>query len=163
MIRAYFEGSCNPNKDGGLMIYETIIYRDYIEVRERIYILEKYIASNNIAEYAGLIAVLKWILANYIPNEDIYIFTDSQLVEGQLMKAWNLKSGKYKPYAEHAIKLMNQLKEMGNNIQIIWMPIKKEMLSLPNILGNPNYERISGPTRRSNDITQLFRERKNKL
>jgi ribonuclease HI len=140
MIRAYFQGICNPNKDGGLMVYETIIYRDYVKVRDCMHHLDKYIASNNIAEYCGLIAVLKWILANYIPNEDIYIFTDSQLVEGQLMKGWNLKSGKYKQYAEYAIKLMNTLKEKKNNIHIIWKPIKKGMLSLPNVLGNPDYE-----------------------
>jgi ribonuclease HI len=162
VIKAYFEGICQPNKDGGKMIYEVIIYQDGNKIYDNSHVLERYIASNNIAEYAGLISLLKWIISNQFKNEHIHIFTDSRLVEGQMMNEWNIKSGKYKSYAEYAIILMNEISDSGNIILIEWKPVKKQMMSIPLLLGRQN-DGVFGSVGRGNDITQLFLERKNKL
>lgn len=164
-IRAYFSGTCEPNRDYGLMIYEVIIYRDYVKVRDfsEVYERADHIASNNIAEYVGLISVLNWVIHEQFKCDFIHIFTDSQLIEGQMVKGWNIKTGKYKNYAERAAELYHEVLCRKNYVKIEYKPVKKNMLSIPNLLGNPDYDRLSDTTRKCNDITQLFLERQNKL
>ncbi len=144
MIKAYFEGSCNPNKDGGLMVYETIIYREGVKIHScaEVYERKDIVASNNIAQYCGLIAVLKYILNSKI-KENIHIICDCELIIGQMSKNWSINKGKYKEYAEYALKL---IKKLDDEIIITfeWQPVKKRALSIHRLLGHIYHEGILG-------------------
>lgn len=147
MIKAYFEGTCNPNNDGGLMVYETIIYREGTKIHEccEVYERKDNVASNNIAQYCGLIAIFKYLINAEI-KDDIHIICDYQLVVGQMSKGWSIKKGKYKAYAEHALKLMDKLKEKGIIITFEWQPVKKNLLSIHRLLGHIYHDGLSNPT-----------------
>lgn len=121
MLKAYFKGNCYPNRNGGKMTYNLIIYKDYEKIYEKFhhYIGKNGIASNNISDYCGFIAVLKFIENMTEYPGTIYIYGTSNLVVQQMNGNWSINHGKYFPYAMHAL---NKLKELCLHIP---MPIIK--------------------------------------
>jgi ribonuclease HI len=63
-------------------------------------------ATNNVAEYAALIAGLE--LAQTKGVTDIQIFLDSELVVSQLLGKWKIKKDTLRPLAVKARSLMNR-------------------------------------------------------
>jgi ribonuclease HI len=57
---------------------------------------------NNVAEYAGLIAVLEWFTQRELFDADITIRGDSLLAIQQMFGAWKIKNGIYAPLAYKA-------------------------------------------------------------
>tara|TARA_B100000900_G_scaffold315363_1_gene274254 strand:- start:724 stop:1116 length:393 start_codon:yes stop_codon:yes gene_type:complete len=70
------------------------------------------IATNNVAEYLGLIEALQYCIEKNIMNVVIYL--DSLLVVQQVNLEYKVKSKKLQEYYNQAIDLINQI----NNIQI---------------------------------------------
>ena len=70
------------------------------------------IATNNVAEYLGLIEALKYCVENNIMEVDIYL--DSLLVVQQVNLEYKVKSKKLQEYYNQALDLINQI----NNIEI---------------------------------------------
>ena len=70
------------------------------------------IATNNVAEYLGLIEALQYCIEKNIMNVVIYL--DSLLVVQQVNLQYKVKSKKLQEYYNQAIDLINQI----NNIQI---------------------------------------------
>jgi len=70
------------------------------------------IATNNVAEYLGLIEALQYCIEKNIMNVVIYL--DSLLVVQQVNLQYKVKSKKLQEYYNQAIDLINQI----NNIEI---------------------------------------------
>ena len=64
-------------------------------------------ATNNVAEYAGLIAALG--LARRLGIEDLTVFSDSQLLVKQMLGQYRVKAAHLKPLFLHASKLRRQI------------------------------------------------------
>ncbi|MAB96345.1 MAG: ribonuclease H [Actinobacteria bacterium] len=70
------------------------------------------IATNNVAEYLGLIEALQYCIENNIM--EVVIYLDSLLVVNQVNLEYKVKSKKLQEYYNLAIDLINQI----NNIEI---------------------------------------------
>ena len=70
------------------------------------------IATNNVAEYLGLIEALQYCIENNIM--EVVIYLDSLLVVNQVNLEYKVKSKKLQEYYNLAINLINQI----NNIEI---------------------------------------------
>lgn len=129
MIKVYFDGSCEPNP-GGIVRYGAIIEQhDKIlyEISKKVN-LDPSITSNNVAEYCGLIASMKWLIHHQYTDKEIYFFGDSKLVINQMLGLWNLNDGKYIKFAEQARNLFLSFKD----IHFEWIP--KEQNSRADLL-----------------------------
>jgi ribonuclease HI len=67
-------------------------------------------ATNNVAEYAGLIAALG--LAHRLGIENLTIFSDSQLLVRQMLGQYRVKAAHLKPLFLHASKLRRQISQV---------------------------------------------------
>jgi len=70
------------------------------------------IATNNVAEYLGLIEALKYCVDNNIM--EVHIYLDSLLVVQQVNLEYKVKSKKLQEYYNQALDLINKI----NNIKI---------------------------------------------
>lgn len=106
-VRAWFDGSCWPNP-GGYAGCGAIVKRD----DRIIFSASEYLGhgphlSNNVAEYAGIIAVLRFLLRERVQWATVY--GDSQMVIKQLLGAQRASRGLYLPYYETARDLLDKL------------------------------------------------------
>ena len=72
--------------------------------------------SNNVAEYAGICAVMEFLIENQIQQAVIY--GDSKLVVKQLNRKWKARGGLYFETYKRALLLRDQLP----NVIIKWIP-----------------------------------------
>lgn len=128
---AYFDGACWPNpnghaasgalvKLGGVRVFE---HSEYIGTEN---------TTNNVAEYCGLIAVLKFALE--LGQCEMQIYGDSDLVIKQMNGVWKagtltrkerngkvpIKPRHYLPYYYEAIRLRNL--QLNSRITFEWIP-----------------------------------------
>ncbi|MDP2643705.1 MAG: ribonuclease HI family protein [Desulfobacterales bacterium] len=119
MITVFFDGACEPVNPGGIAAYGVIIQIDGKEIfRESKIVAEGPMASNNVAEYNGLIAALRYLFKHKYKDEKIQCFGDSKLVIEQMNGNWNINKGLY---VEHAYKCRDALKYFPN-ITLSWVP-----------------------------------------
>ena len=86
-IEIYIDGACQPNPGaGGIGIY---VKGDGIE--ESFSLPLNGTVTNNIAEYQALIFSLKLINKKYLKSDEIFIFSDSNLVCMHFNEQWNVK------------------------------------------------------------------------
>ena len=64
--------------------------------------------SNNVAEYAALIALLEWFIEQELCNQEIMVKGDSMLVINQMFGTWKIKNGLYAPLAKKARDLLSR-------------------------------------------------------
>jgi ribonuclease HI len=104
VIRAYIDGGArgNPGPAG---------YGVRIEDLDGNLIQELYgplgIATNNVAEYNGLLAALKWAVDN--SQRDVHIRADSELLVKQMRGEYKIKNPGLQPLAARARLLMMEL------------------------------------------------------
>lgn len=132
MYEIYFDGACEPVNPGGTASYGFVIKKDGKIIAKA----SKIIGSgpgmtNNLAEYHGLIAALKYLLAHYSPvtnKQELIIYTDSNLVYSMVSKkwGWSRKKTVWRPHKNHphlkellfeALKLLEKF-----DYQIKWIP-----------------------------------------
>ncbi len=123
MIRAYFDGCCEPVNPGGTAAYGAVIFVDGERIWQKSEIFfpqpgrEKE-TSNNVAEYSGFRAILIELIErklNYLPIE---IYGDSNLVIQQMFGTWRIKQGFYVPLAHECRQLLEHFpKTVGE-----WIP-----------------------------------------
>ncbi len=64
--------------------------------------------TNNVAEYSGVVAALKWIeQKSKIEKPNVQFFLDSQLVTMQLLEKWKIKNENLRSFF-HTIKTLEQ-------------------------------------------------------
>ena len=108
MFEIYCDGASRSNPG------EASVGISILKDSEEIATIEKRIgiATNNVAEYLGLIEALKYCVENNIMEVDIYL--DSLLVVQQVNLEYKVKSKKLQEYYNQALDLINKI----NNIKI---------------------------------------------
>ena len=119
---AYFDGACEPANPGGTASFGAVIYEEDKNVEKVWECSEVYgqgkLMSNNVAEYAGFIAVLEWFIEQELCDAEIVVKGDSMLVTNQMFGSWKIKSGFYAALAEKARELLSQF----TNSRGEWIP-----------------------------------------
>lgn len=124
MIEAWFDGAVEPVNPGGHGGFGIVVKRDGgIIYSESMYLGRWPSLSNNCAEYAGCIAVLRYFLRAEIKRAVVY--GDALMIVRQLNKQWKVKSGAYVPYFQEAFALKAQLPEVA----ITWIPREQNVLA----------------------------------
>ena len=118
-ILCWFDGACGPKNPSGYMGWGAIVqYYDRCEYgydgrdkNDR--------NTNNVAEYNGLLMILKMI--KKVKGMIIVIRGDSNMVVNQMNNDWRIKEGMYK---YDAIDAMNKLREIKkyNKVRLEWIP-----------------------------------------
>jgi ribonuclease HI len=119
MIEVYFDGSCEPNP-GGLVQYGVVVFDNSHlskEIAKRANVQESK-RTNNVAEYCGCIAAMKYLLHQKLEREEIIMRGDSKLVIHQMDGTWQIKEGAYVEYAKFARNLL----PFFTNIKFEWVP-----------------------------------------
>jgi len=76
--------------------------------------------SNNLAEYAGVLCVLKYLRS--LPPARAIIHGDSKLVINQLNGRWRVRKELYRSVAIETKELLAHLKGLGWQINFAWIP-----------------------------------------
>ena len=125
-IKAYIDGSCNPNPGGTAYvgvyipkqkgISEEIKYQGLVGRGEEI--------SSNLAEYMAGVVALKF-LDDFKNDRDILLYTDSQLVAMQISGRWGVSKGAYIPAYNMLVNLIKDFK----HVEISWIPREKNTIA----------------------------------
>ena len=116
-VECWFDGSTEPVNPNGHTSYGALILcggktllakSGYVGVGEGM--------TNNVGEYAGIISVMEFLIANSIKRATIY--GDSKMVVYQLNGQMKAKRGAYMPYYRRAIILRSKLPD----VVIKWIP-----------------------------------------
>lgn len=127
-IICYFDGSCAPYNPGGRAGYGYIIYNKEIELHRGHGTQEApqgYLTSNNLAEYAGMKAVLSYLINYNLNNLKIIVYGDSKLVIQQMRGNWRIKRGSYVEVARQCQSLLRLFK----NITFKWIPREENTIA----------------------------------
>ena len=119
---AWFDGACGPVNPGGTATFGVVIKNSdgIVLLKEHGYVGHGSGMSNNVAEYAGVLQVLKY-LAPRLPGR-VTIHGDSNLVINQLNGKWRIRKGLYRSIAVEAKELLAHLHGLGWQITCCWIP-----------------------------------------
>jgi len=144
MIEAYFDGLCEPNP-GGVATYGFLIKRDGKKIDEGHGLAgapKTPGATNNVAEYTGLIKALEWLVAHKI-KDPVLVRGDSDLVIRQVKGEYKVKSGLLAPL--HA-----QVKELEEKLPALTFEwIQRERNADADRLTNLGYAEYTGQAMRA--------------
>jgi ribonuclease HI len=120
---AYFDGAYGPTDRGVMAAYGALIIQEGQTIwkySELVYPEQgnESQTSNNVAEYCGLIAVLKYLINLGVQHESIMVYGDSKMVIQQMFGSWRIKEGRYVPYALQAKVLCRAF----SNLHGQWIP-----------------------------------------
>jgi ribonuclease HI len=110
MIEAYFDGLCEPNP-GGVATYGFVVTRNGKKIHDGHGLAcppRTPQATNNVAEYTGLIKALEW-LADQKVREPVVVRGDSDLVIKQLNGEYKVKSANLASLHVRAKELLARL------------------------------------------------------
>jgi ribonuclease HI len=120
-ILAYFDGSCEPMNPGGIATYGYVIYEGDHTIQEGYGLACDPFsnqASNNVAEYIGLIKALEFIVNRELSDNEVVIRGDSQLIIRQMTGSYSVNSERLLPFHAQARALARQIKD----IKFLWIP-----------------------------------------
>ena len=118
-IIVFFDGACEPVNPGGVASYGFVVLLNEKEIyRESKIVAEGKEASNNVAEYNGLLNAFRWLFKNGHKDDKIICKGDSRLVIEQINGHWRMNKGLYIPWA---VKCKDALK-CFSDISFEWVP-----------------------------------------
>lgn len=125
MLRAWFDGACEPRNPGGYTTWGVLVGVDGGGTELYGYVGHGSEMSNNVGEYAGAIAAMDWFLFHGLEGQEIRIIGDSLMVVRQMngeLGVRRVKMGKkaplYLPYYRKALDLRKRFK----NLKFEWIP-----------------------------------------
>jgi ribonuclease HI len=124
MIEAYFDGLCEPKNPGGVATFGFVVYRDGKRVHEGSGLAAAPFSSeatNNVAEYTGLLRALEWLVAQGLQKEKTLVRGDSELVIRQLKGEYKVKSPLLAPLYRKVRELEPEFKALAFE----WIPREK--------------------------------------
>ena len=133
----YFDGACGPTNPGGVVQYGWHRAKEEdLKGNEQGYGIAFSggpEATNNIAEYTALAALLTHILskASRIPNAKrvLLLRGDSQLAINQFNGKWRVRKPSLRPIAAIVHMLKDELLDMGWEIEAEWVDGKNNRLA----------------------------------
>lgn len=121
MLVAYTDGLCEPRNPGGTACCGWVVYRDNRKLAEgHARVCSGPQATNNVAEYSAVIAVLEWLLANGFADERIEVRSDSQLCVYQLTGRYSVNSERIWPLYERVVD--DLLSRFRKKVRFRWVP-----------------------------------------
>jgi ribonuclease HI len=119
---ACFDGACEPVNPGGTASFGVIVKDDdgTVLLREHGLVGKGKAMSNNVAEYAGVLHILKYLSSR--PPGRVMIYGDSNLVINQLSGKWRVRKGLYLSIAMETKELLAHLRWLGSQINFCWIP-----------------------------------------
>jgi len=117
MINVYIDGLCQPVNPGGIATYGYVFEGDVNEIGFG-FVGQGSGMSNNVAEYAGLIAALQHLIKYGKQQEQIVIYSDSRLLINQMKDKWKAHGGLYLSYYKQAKRLTTTFQ----NVSFKWLP-----------------------------------------
>lgn len=108
MIEAYFDGLCEPKNPGGVATYGFVVFRDGKRAHEGSGLAATPYsegATNNVAEYTGVLKALEWLVEQGLEKEKILVRGDSDLIIKQLKGEYKVKSPLLAPLYKKAREL----------------------------------------------------------
>lgn len=125
-MKLYFDGSCGPKNPGDYACYAYVIKNDDQELtRQNGIECQGESATNNIAEYAGLMHGLEYIIENNLIKDHLEIFGDSQLVINQVNGDWKCKSSHLQVILNQVLKMLDQL----DSWNATWVPREQNSIA----------------------------------
>lgn len=121
MIEAYFDGLCEPKNPGGVATFGFVVHRDGKTMHEGHGLAAMPYsegATNNVAEYTGVLKALEWFLAQGLEKEKIVVRGDSELVVKQLKGEYKVKS----PLLAPLYKKTRELSSRFASLAFEWVP-----------------------------------------
>jgi ribonuclease HI len=123
MIRAFFDGACEPMNPGGTIGFGAVIFD---AAGREIWSASGMsrpedgpgLTTSNLAEYAGLLAALWGLIELNCRSSAVEICGDSKLVIEQMTGRWALNDGAYASAAREAQQLIEQFRQ----IRFRWVP-----------------------------------------
>jgi len=137
MIEVYVDGLCEDRNPGGTATYGFLVLKDGEVITQRCGVVGSGQGmSNNVAEYAALCEVLKYLLDRGLDREEVVIRSDSQLLVNQMSGRWQVRGGLYiDKYLEAA-----GLAARFRNIRFEWIP--RELNTRADSLSRRAYARV---------------------
>lgn len=136
-----FDGLCEPRNPGGVATYGVIVRQDGKKVYEDHGLADadpwSNEASNNVAEYSGLIRGLEWLKKSDHLDSPIVIRGDSRLVINQLNGSFKIKAPRLVELYHKAKELVSEFKFM----RIEW--VDRSLNSEADILSRMAYSRYT--------------------
>lgn len=119
---AWFDGACGPINSGGTATFGAMIKdkNSTVLLREHGLAGTGRAMSNNVAEYAGVLHVLRYLACH--PLGRVTVRGDSNPVTNQLNGKWRVRKGLYLAIAMEAKELLARLKGLGWQISLRWIP-----------------------------------------
>jgi ribonuclease HI len=123
-LTIHFDGLCLPKNPGGVATYGFVAKRGSKTVHEEgglaapPYSPE---ATNNVAEYTGVLKALEWAVQSGLSGETTLVRGDSELVIKQL-------KGEYKVKSPSIVNLYKRVRELAGkfpSIEFEWVPREK--------------------------------------
>ena len=120
-LMVYIDGACEPVNPGGTGSYGLIVRDgDKVLISLGAVVGRGKTMSNNVAEYSGLIAFLKWYIAGVKSgNGPPVVHSDSKLLVMQMTGEWKARGGLYLPWHTAAKGLICQ---HHLSIRFKWIP-----------------------------------------
>jgi len=118
----HFDGACLPRNPGGVAAYGFQVLRDGKLVHEGHGLAAPPGpgATNNVAEFTGLVEGLRWLHAHARPGEPVLARGDSNLVVKTVNGLWNVHVPHLQPLHAEAVRL---LRALGAKLE--WVPREK--------------------------------------
>jgi ribonuclease HI len=119
---AWFDGACEPVNPGGTATFGAVVKEDdgTVLLKEHGLVGKGKAMSNNVAEYAGVLHILKYLSSR--PPGQVTIHGDSKLVINQLNGKWRVRQGLYLSIATETKELLTRLRGLGWQINLCWIP-----------------------------------------
>ena len=119
---AWFDGACEPVNPGGTATSGVIVKdkEGTALLEERRLVGHGEGMSNNVAEYAAMIRVFKYLAT--LPPGHAIVQGDSNLVINQLSGKWAARKGLYYATYLEARELLCRLRSLGWQVELLWVP-----------------------------------------
>jgi ribonuclease HI len=122
---AWFDGACEPFNPGGTATSGAIVKGNdgTVLLEEGRLVGKGEGMSNNVAEYAAIIRVFKYLLSRS-PGH-VIVHGDSNLVINQLNGKWAARKGLYYSTYLEAREFLGRLRSLGWQVDLLWIPRTK--------------------------------------
>jgi ribonuclease HI len=121
MLNAYFDGLCEPRNPGGVATYGFVVLRDGKRIHEGHGLAATPYsegATNNVAEYTGVLRALEWILSQGLEKEPLHVRGDSDLIIRQIKGEYKVKSPLLAPLYSQVRALLPRF----SSLTFEWVP-----------------------------------------
>jgi ribonuclease HI len=121
MLNAYFDGLCEPRNPGGVATFGFVVFRDGKRLHEGHGLAATPYsdgATNNVAEYTGVLRALEWILSQGLEKESVHVRGDSDLIIRQIKGEYKVKSPLLAPLYSQVRALLPRF----SSLSFEWVP-----------------------------------------